>query len=111
MTVVEATGGNTGIGLAFAAAIKGYRLVLTMPESMSTGRVALLRQLGAQVVLTPGILIGDAVAKARAIADDTSASLLLDQFRSPANPDIHRRTAAVEIWTDTDGVVDVFVSA
>jgi cysteine synthase len=111
MTVVEATGGNTGVGLAFAAAIKGYRLVLTMPASMSTERVALLRQLGAQVVLTPGILMGDAVAKARAMADDTPGFVLLDQFRNPANPEIHRRTTAVEIWADTHGAVDVFVSA
>jgi cysteine synthase A len=111
MTVLEATGGNPGIGLAFAAAIKGYRLVLTMPESMSTERVALRRQLGAQVELTAGIFMGDAVAKARAIAEDTPGSVLLDQFRNPANPDIHRRTTVVEIWADTNGAVDVFVSA
>jgi cysteine synthase A len=111
MTVLEATGGNPGIGLAFAAAIKGYRLVLTMPESMSTERVALRRQLGAQVELTAGIFMGDAVAKARAIAEDTPGSVLLDQVRNPANPDIHRLTTVVEIWADTNGAVDAFVSA
>src|SRR5207244_10145673 len=98
MTIVEATGGNTGIGLAFAAAVRGYRLVLTMPESMSRERVALLRQLGAEVVLTPGILMTDAVARAKRLLEEIPGSVLLDQFRNPANPDVHRRTTAVEIW-------------
>jgi cysteine synthase A len=111
VTLVEATGGNTGIGLAFAAAIRGYRLVLTMPETMSTERVALLRHLGAEVVLTPGILMGDAVARAKQLVDEIPGSIMLDQFRNPANPDVHRRTTAVEIWDDTQGGVDVFVSA
>ena len=111
MTLVEATGGNTGIGLAFAAAIRGYRLVLTMPETMSTERVALLRHLGAEVLLTPGILMGDAVARAVQLVGEIPASILLDQFRNPANPEVHRRTTAVEIWEDTAGAVDVFVSA
>ena len=111
MTLVEATGGNTGIGLAFAAAIRGYRLVLTMPETMSTERVALLQHLGAEVVLTPGILMGDAVARAKQLVAEIPGSIMLDQFTNPANPEIHRRTTAVEIWEDTKGAVDVFVSA
>jgi cysteine synthase A len=111
MVIVEATGGNTGIGLAFAAAIRGYRLVLTMPESMSSERVALLRQYGADVVLTPGILMADAVQRAREITDKTPGAINLDQFRNPANPELHRRTTAVEIWEDTAGAVDAFVSA
>ena len=111
MTLIEATGGNTGIGLAFAAAIKGYRLLLTMPETMSTERVALLRQLGAEVVLTPGILMGDAVARARELVEETPSAIMLDQFRNPANPEIHRRTTALEVWEQTGGAVDVFVSA
>jgi cysteine synthase A len=111
MTLVEATGGNTGIGLAFAAAIRGYRLVLTMPETMSRERVALLRHLGAEVVLTPGILMGDAVARARQLVAEIPGSIMLDQFTNPANPEVHRRTTAAEVWEDTGGAVDVFVSA
>lgn len=111
MVIVEATGGNTGIGLAFAAAIRGYRLVLTMPESMSRERVALLRQYGAEVILTPGILMADAVGRAKEIAEQTPGAINLDQFRNPANPELHRRTTAVEIWEDTGGQVDGFVSA
>jgi cysteine synthase len=110
-TIIEATGGNTGIGLAFAAAIRGYRLVLTMPETMSRERVALLRHLGAEVVLTPGILMGDAVARARQLSGETAGSIMLDQFRNPANPEMHRQTTAVEVWEGTEGAVDVFVSA
>lgn len=111
MTIVEATGGNTGIGLAFVAAIRGYRLVLTMPSTMSRERVALLRQLGAEVVLTPGILMTDAVTRARQLVRDIPGAVGLDQFRNPANPEIHRRTTATEIWDDSDGAVDVLVSA
>jgi cysteine synthase len=111
MTLVESTGGNTGIGLAAVAAVRGYRLILTMPESMSTERVALLRHLGAEVVLTPGILMGEAVAEARRIASVTPGALLLDQFANPANPEVHRRTTGPEIWEGTGGAVDVFVSA
>lgn len=110
-TLIEATGGNTGIGLAFAAAIRGYRLMLTMPETMSTERVALLRHLGAEVELTPGILMGDAVARAEQLVREIPGAVMLDQFRNPANPEIHRQTTAVEIWEDTKGSVDVFVSA
>jgi cysteine synthase A len=111
MTLVESTGGNTGIGLAAVAAVRGYRLILTMPESMSTERVALLRHLGAEVVLTPGILMGEAVAEARRIAAGIPGALLLDQFANPANPEVHRRTTGPEIWEGTGGAVDVFVSA
>ena len=109
MTIVEATGGNTGIGLAFVCAIRGYRLILTMPETMSVERVALLRQLGVEVVLTPGILMIDAVAQAQKIANELPGAVILDQFRNPANPEIHRRTTAIEIWQDTQGEVDSFV--
>ncbi len=111
MTIVEATGGNTGIGLAFAAAIRGYRLILTMPESMSKERVALLRQYGAEIVLTPGILMAEAVARAKDITERTPGAINLDQFSNPANPTLHKRTTGVEIWNDTGGGVDVFVSA
>jgi cysteine synthase A len=111
MTIVKATGGNTGVGLAFVAAIRGYQLILTMPETMSVERVALLRQLGARVVLTPGILMNDAVARAEQIAKELPAAIILDQFKNPANPEIHRRTTAIEIWEDTQGAVDIFVSA
>jgi cysteine synthase A len=110
-TIVEATGGNTGIGLAFVAAIRGYRLILTMPESMSTERTALLRHLGAEVVLTPGILMIDAVAKAKRVLADHPGSVMLDQFCNPANSAVHRLTTGVEIWDETLHTVDVFVSA
>jgi len=111
MTIIEPTGGNTGIGLAFVAAIRGYRLILTMPGTMSKERVALLRQLGAEVVLTPGILMGDAIAKAERLVKEHTDSIMLDQFRNPVNPEVHRRTTAIEIWEDTEGAVDYFVSA
>lgn len=111
MTIVEATGGNTGIGLAFAAAIRGYRLILTMPETMSTERVAMLRQLGAEVVLTPGILMGAAMARAAQLVSGIEGAIMLDQFSNAANPELHRRTTAVEIWEGTLGTVDIFVSA
>src|SRR5438552_667799 len=96
MTLVEATGGNTGIGLALAAAIRGYRLILTMPQTMSKERVALLRQLGAEVVLTPGILMADAVARVTELVKEIPNSIMLDQFTNPANPEVHRLTTAVE---------------
>ncbi|RJP37907.1 MAG: cysteine synthase A [Phycisphaerales bacterium] len=111
MTLVEATGGNTGIGLAMTAAVRGYRLILTMPQSLSAERVALLRHLGAEVILTPGILMTEAVARAAALVKANSGFVMLDQFRNPANPEVHRRTTAVEIWNDTGGAVDVFVCA
>lgn len=109
-TIVEATSGNTGIALAFVAASKGYRLTLTMPETMSRERVALLRYLGATVVRTPGALMRPAVDKACEIVAETPGAVMLDQFRNPANPEVHRRFTAVEIWEDTDGQVDVFVA-
>ena len=108
--LVEASSGNTGIGLAFVAAARGYRLILTMPEQLSTERRALLRQLGAEVVLTPGALMKEAVERAEKILEQTPGAISLDQFRNLANPEIHRRTTAVEIWDDTDGKVDVFVT-
>lgn len=111
ITIVEPTGGNTGIGLAFVAAIRGYRLILTMPETMSRERVALLRYPGAEVVLTPGILMADAVKRAEEIVAATPGTLMLDQFKNPTNTETHRRTTAPEIWDDTGGAVDVFVSA
>jgi cysteine synthase A len=110
MTLVEATGGNTGIGLAFTAAVRGYRLILTMPQSMSRERVALLRHLGAEVVLTPGILMRDAVVRAEKLLEEIPGAVMLDQFRNPANPELHRRTTAVEIWEATAGAIDVFVA-
>jgi cysteine synthase A len=110
-TIVEPTGGNTGIGLAFAAAPRGYRVVLTMPETMSSERVALLRHLGADVVLTQGILMGEAVERARQLADELPNAVMLDQFRNTANPAVHRETTAVELWEDTNGEIDIFVSA
>jgi cysteine synthase A len=108
-TIVESTSGNTGIALATVAAAKGYRLVLTMPERMSAERVALLRLLGADVVLTPGALMREAVDRAVEIAASDGA-VHLRQFENPANPEIHRRTTAVEIWDDTEGAIDVFVA-
>jgi cysteine synthase A len=111
MTLIEPTGGNTGIGLAVAAAVRGYRLILTMPETMSRERVALLRHLGAEVVLTPGILMGDAIVRAAQLVKDVPDAIMLDQFSNPANPEVHRQTTAVEIWDDTGGGVDIFVSA
>src|SRR6478736_5416449 len=109
-TIVECTSGNTGIALAFLAAARGYRLILTMPERMSAERVALLRFLGADVVLTPGTLMREARIKADELAKTIPGSLKVEQFDNPANPEIHRRTTAVEIWDDTDGQVAVFVA-
>ncbi|MCA9625117.1 MAG: cysteine synthase A [Myxococcales bacterium] len=109
-TIIEPTSGNTGIALAFAASAKGYRLILTMPERISRDRLALLEYLGAQVVLTSGSLMKDAVRKAEALAKDIEGAVVLQQFENPANPDVHRRTTAEEIWADCDGQVDVFVA-
>ncbi len=108
-TLLEPTSGNTGIGLAFACAAKGYKLVLTMPETMTAERVALLKMMGAEVVLTPGSLMREAVQKAKALAAERGA-VMLQQFENPANPEAHRRTTAEEIWGDTAGKVDVFVA-
>ncbi len=108
--IVEATSGNTGIALAFAAAACGYRLIITMPENMSRERIAMLKTFGAQVVLTRGGLMRDAVLKAEEIARETPGAVSLQQFKNPANPDVHERTTAIEIWEDTDGVVDAFIA-
>jgi cysteine synthase len=110
--VVEPTSGNTGIALAFACAARGYHLVLTMPDTMSIERRALLKALGAKVVLTPGTEgMPGAIRKAEEIVKDTPGSFMPQQFNNPANPEVHRKTTAEEIWRDTDGQVDVFVSA
>ena len=110
-TIVEPTSGNTGIALAFVCAIKGYRLLLTMPESMSLERRKLLKMLGAELVLTPaGKGMPGAIDAAKAILKEDSSAFLPNQFENPANPEVHRRTTAEEIWRDTAGRVDVLVA-
>ena len=110
-TIVEPTSGNTGIALAMVAAGRGYRVVLTMPETMSVERRSLLRAYGAELVLTPGAAgMKGAIARADELGKEIEGAFMPQQFENPANPEVHRRTTAEEVWNDTDGKVDVFVA-
>lgn len=110
--IIEPTSGNTGVGLAWVATVKGYKLVLTMPETMSIERQNLLKALGAQLVLTPGSEgMSGAIRKAKELQESNSGSIILQQFENEANPKAHEKTTAQEIWRDTDGKVDIFVAS
>jgi cysteine synthase A len=109
--IIEPTSGNTGVGLSMVAAAKGYRIILIMPESMSVERRSLIKALGAEIVLTPGPEgMKGAIGKAEELHREIPDSVIMQQFKNPANPDIHRRTTAEEIWNDTEGKVDIFVA-
>lgn len=110
-TIIEPTSGNTGIGLAMVATVRGYRLILTMPETMSVERRKLLKALGAEIVLTPGAEgMPGAIAEAERLKESISGAVILQQFENPANAEAHRRTTAQEIWRDADGKIDIFVA-